>query len=194
METPAFMKLIKPESLLRSKRLLLEPQVEAHAALLHESLCEDSLYTFVPQNPPRSAEAFAALVARFRKLSTRLSPDGKEAWLNWVLKDRASGNYVGTVEATVHQNLTANIAYQTFTGHLRQGYAKEACGKVIEHLFQDYGVQFVEALIDTRNTASIKLVESLGFRLCEVINGADFFKGCNSNEFRYRLNNIAGLL
>jgi len=181
------MKLIKSESPLRSKRLLLEPQVEAHAALLHDNLCDNSLYIYVPQDPPRSAEAFAALVTRFRKLSTRLSPDGTEAWLNWVLKDRASGNYVGTVQATVHSDLTGNIAYQTFAGYLRKGYAKEGCGKVIEHLFKDYGVQFIEALIDTRNTASIKLVESLGFTSREVVNGADFFKGCNSNEYRYRL-------
>ena len=170
-----------------SKRLLLEPQVEAHAALLRDSLCSDSLYTYVPQEPPRSAEAFAALVIRFRKLSARLSPDGAEAWLNWALKDRASENYIGTVQATIHPDLTANIAYQTFAAYLRQGYAKEGCARVIEHLFEDYGVKVVEALIDTRNTASVKLAEGLGLTLCETITDADFFKGGASNEFRYRI-------
>ncbi len=103
------------------------------------------------------------------------------------MKDRASNEYVGTVQATVYADLTANIAYQTFASCHQRGDAIEACARVLGHLFNDYGVSFVEALIDTRNTASIKLVESLGFTVRETIKNADFFKGSTSHEYRYQL-------
>jgi RimJ/RimL family protein N-acetyltransferase len=43
-----------------------------------------------------------------------------------------------------------------------QGYGVEAVGGMLTHL-AEIGVQSVTAFIDTRNAASIKLVERLGF-------------------------------
>lgn len=39
--------------------------------------------------------------------------------------------------------------------------------------------------IDTRNTASTRLVEALGFALVALTPNADFFKGTASDEYRY---------
>jgi ribosomal-protein-alanine N-acetyltransferase len=48
-------------------------------------------------------------------------------------------------------------------------------------------VSRVAAEIDTRNTASIHLVEALGFARVATTPGADFFKGAASDEYRYEL-------
>jgi len=48
-----------------------------------------------------------------------------------------------------------------------------------------YKVSRVGTEIDTRNTASTRLVEALGFALVALTPNADFFKGTASDEYRY---------
>ncbi len=79
------------------------------------------------------------------------------------------------------------IAYEVFDGHRRQGIAKRACAILIFELLNVHTVQIIFALVDTRNTASWKLLESLGFRRVETIENADHFKGSRSDEYRYEL-------
>lgn len=175
---------IDPERSRETPRLLLEPLVTGHATALFETLQAPELYTYIPQEAPASLEA---LTARFEALSGRHSPDGHEVWLNWALRQRAAGIYVGTVQATVRQDHTALLAYMIFVPFWRQGYAREGCAHVIAHLFEEYHVSRVAAEIDTRNTTSIRLVEALGFTRVGTTPGADFFKGAVSDEYRYEL-------
>src|SRR5579871_865000 len=146
------MAVVDPEQVLETPRLLLEPLVPAHAAALYAPLQAASLYTFIPQEPPNSLES---LQARYTALSLRRSPDGQERWLNWALRRRDTGDYVGTMQATVRAGGTALLAYLTFVEFQRQGYAAEGAARVVAHLFDDYLVRVVVAEIDTRNAASI---------------------------------------
>lgn len=135
-------KLIAPERIIGTSRLLLEPLVPDHASAIYEQLLDQRLYQFIPQLPPTSLQT---VETRYLALSSRLSPDGQEAWLNWVIRFRESRVYVGTLEATVHTNYTARIAYTIFPVFWRQGYAKEGCSCVLEHLFKEYRVSIVTA-------------------------------------------------
>ena len=175
---------IDPELLFETPRLLLEPLNVGHAIALFEALQAPELYTYIPQDPPSSLEA---LKTRYTALASRRSPDGQEGWLNWALNLRATGAYVGTVQATVRADQTALLAYMIFVPFWRQGYARESCARVLAHLFGDYYVSQVAAEIDTRNTSSIQLVEALGFTRVATTPGADFFKGAISDEYRYEL-------
>lgn len=175
------MPLIAPETTLETLRLSLEPLVASHAAAIYAQMLDERLYQFIPQSPPKSLQA---LESRYRVLSSRLSPDGQEAWLNWVVRLR-DGNYIGTLEATVYANCTAAIAYMIFPLFWQQGYAKEGCTRLLNHLFKDYGISVVSAEIDTRNIASISLVETLGFKHMSTHTNANFFKGAVSHEYRY---------
>jgi len=176
--------LVKPEAILETSRLLLEPLHPSHALALYEPLQSHAIYEFLPENPPTSLEALAT---RYRRLSSRRSPDGQEAWLNWAMRERREHRYVGTLQATISPDATAYIAYILFPAFWRQGYAREGCGRMLALLFKDYPVHTVSAEIDTRNAASIKLVESLGFQRVATRLNADFFKGSTSHEYRYEL-------
>jgi [ribosomal protein S5]-alanine N-acetyltransferase len=176
--------LVEPEARLETPRLFLEPILPAHAARLNEQLQDERLYRFIPQDPPATLQA---LEDRYDFLSTRRSPDGREAWLNWAVRERTSGDYAGTLEATVHDNRTATVAYMVFVPRQRRGFAAEACGRLLTHLFQNYRVGMVAAKIDTRNVASIALVESLGFERVAFHKDADHFKGSSSDEYRYEI-------
>jgi [ribosomal protein S5]-alanine N-acetyltransferase len=171
-----------PEHPLETPRLLLEPLETHHAPALYAALQASELYTFIPRDPPATPDTLAA---RYKVLSSRHSPDGREDWLNWAMRHRATGAYVGTIEATVRADHTALLAYMIFPSYWLQGYAREGCSCVLAHLFEHYHVSRVAAEIDTRNAASIRLVESLGFTRVAVTPGADFFKGASSDEYRY---------
>jgi [ribosomal protein S5]-alanine N-acetyltransferase len=176
--------VLDPEQLLETPRLILEPLLVSHAAALYTALQAPELYTFIPQDPPPSLQS---LEARYAAISTRRSPDGREAWLNWVMCQRVTDISVGTVEATVHADRTATLAYMVFPPFWHRGYAAEACRCVLVHLFDVYTVSRVAAEIDTRNTASIHLVEALGFARVATTPNVDFFKGSASDEYRYEL-------
>ena len=70
---------------LNAPERILEPLVPAHASAIYEQLLDKRQYEFIPQDPPTSLKA---LQRRYQALSSRLSPSGQEAWLNWVARLR----------------------------------------------------------------------------------------------------------
>lgn len=176
--------VVDTEAVLQTPRLEIEPLLPAHAVRLYECLQDKRLYEYIPQDPPASPQA---MEDRYLSLSSRRSPDNREAWLNWAMRGRRSGEYVGVLEATVHEDLTAAVAYMVFVPFQRRGLAAEACMRLLAHLFEDYQVNVAAAEIDTRNVASIALVRSLGFERVAFHKDADHFKGSSSDEYRYEL-------
>jgi [ribosomal protein S5]-alanine N-acetyltransferase len=182
------------EATLETERLVLEPLLPEHVPLLLEGLADERLYRFIPTDAPESAEA---LETRYRKLSSRRSPDGSEVWLNFAMRLREGTTpedgavpqttYVGTLEATVFPDRSAYIAYTLFVPSWHHGYAREGCARMLGHLVEDYKVRVVVAEIDTRNAASVSLAEALGFERVGTTLGADHFKGSVSDEHRYEL-------
>ena len=175
--------LFAPEKPLETDRLVLEPLRTAHAPKLYEHLLDRRLYTFIPQDPPASPKV---LEERYRKLSTRRSPDGREAWLNWALRVRGGG-YAGLLEATVEADRIAYVAHTVFVPYQGTGFGAEGCRRLLRHLFEDYNVTAAVAEVDTRNAASIALVEALGFERVSFHKNADHFKDAPSDEYRYEL-------
>jgi len=164
---------------LRSERLVLEPLVEAHAEALFAGFSDPRLHTYIPTDPPASIDA---LRDRYRRLAKRTSPDGRERWLNWATRLAAQPIYVGLIEATVREDATASLAYFVFSEHARRGYGSESAGIVVDHLHRALRVRAVQANIDSRNLASIRLVERLGFIRESLVLEADHFKGSGSDE------------
>ncbi len=167
--------------LLTTARLVLEPLVPDHADAVFAGLSDPNLYTYMPGNPPVSLEA---LRARYTRLESRWSPDGLERWLNWAVR-LPDGAYVGLAEATVRADQRASVAYFVFAEFMRRGYGAEATGAVVRYLVDGLKVRGVEAQIDTRNTASQRLVERVGFVRVRLERDADTFKGSTSDEYIY---------
>lgn len=145
------------ERLVKTPRLLLEPLVPAHAPMLFDGLRDERLYQYHAGRP----ETLESLALRFTQLAARRSPDGCETWLNWAIR-RNDGVYVGWVQASIAGD-QAIIGYDIFAEHWRNGYAKEACAAVLACLKHNFGSRVVRAVVDIENTASIRLLESLGF-------------------------------
>ena len=124
--------------------LLLEPLTVAHAEAMFELLSDPELYRYLDDPPPPDLEHVRQQYAR---LERRASPDGKQAWLNWVLREPGH-TPIGYVQATV-------------LGH---GHASKATAAMLEHLESEHGVTRQLAIVEVDNLRSIRLLERLGFR------------------------------
>jgi [ribosomal protein S5]-alanine N-acetyltransferase len=168
---------------LDSERLVLEPLLPLHAARTLALWQDERLYTFIPFRPPTE---LLGLEERYRKLAARRSPDGTEEWLNWFAREKTRGEYVAQIQVTVRPDSSAHLAYFTFVSQWRRGFAYEACQAVIRWLI-DRGVEEFVAEIDTRNVASIRLIERLGFRRVAYVPKAALIRGAASDEYHYSL-------
>src|SRR5262245_41426871 len=122
------MMLNRTEIVLETPRLYLEPVQRHHASLLFEALSDETIYPYIPTEPPSSV---AQLESRFERLASRQSSDGLEMWLNWAICLKATSYYMGLVQATIRQNGEVLLAYELNQAYRGQGFAAEACTAVI---------------------------------------------------------------
>mgnify|MGYP003575606013 CR=1 FL=1 len=138
--------------------VVLEPQVAAHSAEMFVVLSDPAIYEF-ENSPP---ESVPSLAERFARLESRVSPDGAEQWLNWVIRV-PSGPLAGYVQATIVRDRTAHIAYELASKFWRQGIGSAAVRGMLNELAVNYGVLSCLATLKERNYRSFSLLESLGF-------------------------------
>ena len=168
--------------LLTTQRLRLEPLLRSHAPLMMVVLGNPQTHLFIPSDPPQDEKALAEQYAR---LESRSSPDGLQRWLNWVVF--RTGDAIGTVQTTVYPEASADIAYVFHPNYWGQGYASEAVSELLRYLGENLGVRRFTAYTDTRNLASQRLLERLGFEREAFVKNADEFKGSKSDEYVYGL-------
>lgn len=144
--------------IIRTARLTLEPQAAAHADEMFAVLGDPAIYEYENEPPP----SVDWLRQRFTKLESRLSPDGTEQWLNWVMRLPASG-LIGYVQATVFPSARAAIAYQLASSFWGRGFASEAVRAMIAELAGHYRVESLSAVLKRENLRSLRLLERLGF-------------------------------
>lgn len=165
-----------------SERLVLEMRKEHHANELYELFCEKDLYHYMKRDVPPSVEWLAV---GFKELERLTSPDGKELWLGWVGKEKVSQRPVGVFEMTVIDG-DAYIAYTVFKHSWGKGFAVEASRAMMSYISQNFAPKRFVIEMDTRNRASVKVAEKLGFDFVKVVNNATFLKNFVSHEFQFQ--------
>lgn len=84
----------------------------------------------------------------------------------WGVVESASGSVIGTV--TLHAfalpHKRCEIGYVLGSAHWGRGFAREALARLLRFAFDELGLARIEADVDPRNAASVRLVERLGFR------------------------------
>ena len=149
-----------PMQAITTERLVLEPLTAAHADAMFDALADSTLYRYLDQPAPPSAEH---LRRTYFRLESRLSPDGRQRWLNWVI--RVPGEVpIGYVQATVVvAKRTAWIAYILSRQHQGRGYAREATSGMLAHLASVYRTERYLATVEADNRPSVRLLEALAF-------------------------------
>lgn len=151
--------IVRPQKLMPPVRFSMEERRVAHAPELFEVLRDPRLYEFLDEAPPKSVEELAKKLARSE---LRKSPDGKEHWLNWVVRGEY-GAVVGYVQATVEENKDTNIAYVFSRAVKGQGIATAAVRSMIEMVVAQYHPTTLFIVADEGNVPSLRLAGRLGF-------------------------------
>ena len=138
----------------------LEPQIAAHAEEMFVVLSDPAIYEYENQPPP----SLEWLRTRFAKLETRLSADGREQWLNWVIRIPTS-ELIGYVQATVRPEGHAAIAYELSSAYWGRGLGRSAVKAMMAELVEHYKVRSLFAVLKRDNLRSMRLLEGLGFSL-----------------------------
>jgi RimJ/RimL family protein N-acetyltransferase len=145
---------------IETARFTLEPQIAAHAEEMFVVLSDPAIYEYENQPPP----SIEWLRTRFAKLETRLSADGREQWLNWVIRVPTS-ELIGYVQATVRPGGHAAIAYELSSAYWGRGLGRGAVEAMISELVEHYRVHSFFAVLKRENLRSVRLLERLGFSL-----------------------------
>jgi RimJ/RimL family protein N-acetyltransferase len=141
---------------------ILEPQMASHARQMFVVLSDPAIYEF-ENSPPESEEW---LVNRFKKLESRKSPDGKQAWLNWVVR-LPNQELAGDVQATSLESGMCYVAYELASMYWRQGLARSAVTAMLRELASNYQVSTAIAVLKKNNFRSHALLLNLGFDLAD---------------------------
>ena len=146
--------------IIQAGSLTLEPQAAAHAEEMFAVLSDPAIYEYENEPPP----SLEWLRARFAKLESRVSADGREQWLNWVIRVPTS-ELIGYVQATVRPGGHAAIAYELSSAYWGRGLGRGAVKAMISELVEHYKVRSLFAVLKRDNLRSVRLLERLGFSL-----------------------------
>ncbi len=123
-------------------------------------LDDQRLHRFTGGHPANIAE----LRRSFELWAGRTSPDGRERWLNWVIRARAGELPLGTLQATVStedSGSVAEVAWVLAVEAQGQGYASEAAHALVAFLLTK-GVREVVAHIHPDHEASARVAQAVG--------------------------------
>jgi RimJ/RimL family protein N-acetyltransferase len=120
-------------------------------------LDDPALHRFIGGRPQTLPE----VTARLGRQVAGASPDGRQGWLNWVMRVRTADRAtVGTVQATL-TGPEAELAWVVGTAHQGRGYASEAATAVRDWL-RTQGIDEVTAHIHPDHPASAGVARRLG--------------------------------
>lgn len=155
------MSLVFPETFpgLASERLALGPLTDADLEALYAIHSDPEAIRYWSTTPWTDAAPAAAMLARDREGFTR-----GEA-IRWALRLRGDAALLGvaTLFRFSAQNLRAETGYILRRSHWGRGYMSEAMDAILDYAFGPMGLLRVEADTDPRNTASVAMLERLGF-------------------------------
>lgn len=187
---------IPPDSKLRlrTERLVLEPVLESHAEGLWEVFKDPALHEYVPFQP----QSLEKQRERCVKWAKRVSPPGDFVWLNWAVRLRRADEetrdaandgapYLGAFQADVDLERNSSIGYIVTRDAQGKGYATEGLRAIMELLREKFRARGVKAQTDTRNVASHRVLEKLGFREKKLLEGACEIRGVLCDDYFYEL-------
>lgn len=101
--------------------------------------------------------------------------------INWVITEKGSDSLIGIIGLfrTQHEHFRSELGYMILPQHHGKGYVTEAIATVLSFGFNTINLHSVNAIIDTNNLASARVLEKNGFRK-EAHFVEDFFW---NNEF-----------
>ncbi|HUS79078.1 MAG TPA: GNAT family protein [Patescibacteria group bacterium] len=99
--------------------------------------------------------------------------------IRWVITLKESDEYVGDVgvDKLDMKHRKGELGFKLVKKHWRRGVMTEALTRALDHVYDEMGLNRVEALVDPRNDASWALLRKIGFKEEGVLREYEFEKG-----------------
>ena len=113
----------------------------------------------------------------------------KGEWVQYGIIQLSTQQLIGDCAIKLQENDPRIAEIGITISHLKQkkGFAKEAMLGILSFLFDEKNLHRVQEIVDVENIASIKLLESIGFRKEGHFIENIFFKGRWGSEFQYAM-------
>ncbi len=170
IDTDSYIKIYErlkglPWTILETKRCIVRELEEADAPDVL-ALYDETARGFV-ETPAQNADEEAGILAAYRQ-----KVYGFFGYGTWAVIEKDSGRLIGRAgfEPFERKNGSMSFGYIFHPDFRGKGYAGEVCAALVEYGFEMLGFMAVEADTDPGNTASVKLLQRLGF---VPVNGRD---------------------
>ena len=150
---------LKAPIVVESSRLIVRPVEECDLQSLLAVNGDDEATRFLPYASWRSLADGRAWFERMSILAAR----GES--IQYVITDKASALAIGTCLLFRYEETSARaeLGYVLGRKYWGRGIMREALVALIDCAFSGYGLRRLEAEVDPQNTASVLLLDSLGF-------------------------------
>lgn len=138
---------------LKTDRLVLRPLVPEDARDAHRFLSDSQVMRYWSSGPHVDIAETGLYIIGNCTGGTHES---------WAITERG-GPVMGWVNLCERRPRVYEMGYILSADQWRRGFAREAVSAGLDHIFGEIGARRVFADCDPENTASIRLVESLGF-------------------------------
>jgi aminoglycoside 6'-N-acetyltransferase len=110
-------------------------------------------------------------------------------WMQIAIERKDTGELIGDCAFCVKtdDSRQAEMGFTLARAHQRRGFATESVSRLLTYLFDTLDLHRVVAIADTRNAASVSLLERLGMRREGHFIQNVWFKGAWADEYLYAL-------
>ncbi len=110
-------------------------------------------------------------------------------WVQYGIEDKNNTRLVGdcAIKLDLHDARISEIGITIAPVNQQRGYAKECLSAILTFLFDHAGILRVVETVDADNLASVKLLESIGFKKEGYFIENIFFKGRWGSEYQYAM-------
>ena len=168
-----------PELPILTERLALREHLPTDVDDMLEFHSDPDVVRYVPWPVSTREQVLESLEKRLH--AGRVSKPGE--WLILAIVHRESDKVIGEVLLKCTSVDEGELGYALHRGYQGQGLALEAAQAMLRLGLEQFGLRRVTAKLDSRNTASARLLERLGFTLHRSFE--EEFKGEQTTALEY---------
>jgi ribosomal-protein-alanine N-acetyltransferase len=146
---------------LETSRLTLRELTPSDAPALFDIHRKADAMRYFGTDPLKELEEARKLIEKFDSWRTLPNPG-----VRWALESRATGELIGTcgLFAWNRNWCKCSVGYELAEGSQGKGFMREALRAAFSWIFEEMGLNRIEAQIHPDNAPSLRLAEQLGFR------------------------------
>jgi ribosomal-protein-alanine N-acetyltransferase len=156
---------------LETKNLILRASNLSDAEAIFQVFADEDVTKYHDLEPPTSIEQVKGLINR------RSERFKSRQGIRWGIARKNDNVIIGSCGYGYKSPFLGEIGYELAKAHWQQGIMTEALRAVIKFGFQAIGLNRIEAMVMLENTASIKLLQKLGFLEEGILREYGYWKG-----------------